>query len=384
MSPSRESTTKLRFAARLVAVNLGLLAVGVSALELSFGRWFEPDPLVLLDIKRSYVRRYDVSHLYRAPEAITNVRGRYGFRGAYPNPGAIDVLTIGGSTTEQKYVTEGSTWQDVIRRRFQAEGLDVSVVNAGQSGQSTHGHLKCFEWWFPSVPGLEMRYTLLYVGINDLYVEPEGDYDVLREPHEFKHVLEGRSALYRAWRLVRGTYRARFVAKVGHRPLDFTQVDWVDRPRLGDHAEVIREVLAAYEKRLGLLLARIKQWPSTPVCVTQQTRFYRRNGGSIEGAEYGGSFAGREINGVDLYHLLSLLNEKTIEVCRGSGAPAIDLASELELDDADFYDYVHNTPSGTRKIGRYLHAKLRPLFASEAVGAEPAAPPFADGGAVRD
>jgi hypothetical protein len=30
--------------------------------------------------------------------------------------------------------------------------------------------------------------------------------------------------------------------------------------------------------------------------------------------------------------------------------------------DADFYDFVHNTPQGARKLGEYLAARLLPLL----------------------
>jgi hypothetical protein len=41
---------------------------------------------------------------------------------------------------------------------------------------------------------------------------------------------------------------------------------------------------------------------------------------------------------------------------------AIDLANEISWEDDDFYDFEHNTPQGTGKIGRYLHQHLEPLF----------------------
>lgn len=49
--------------------------------------------------------------------AATKIPGlRYGFRGSYPSPGAIDMVTVGGSTTDQRFVTEGKTWQDVLTK----------------------------------------------------------------------------------------------------------------------------------------------------------------------------------------------------------------------------------------------------------------------------
>jgi hypothetical protein len=36
----------------------------------------------------------------------------------------------------------------------------------------------------------------------------------------------------------------------------------------------------------------------------------------------------------------------------------VDLANELKFVPDDFYDLVHNTPQGARKIGLFLSAKL--------------------------
>ena len=65
---------------------------------------------------------------------------------------------------------------------------------------------------------------------------------------------------------------------------------------------------------------------------------------------------------MDYFQLMELIHQSTLRVCKEEGGIPIDLARGVKWDDADFYDFVHNTPAGAKKIGTYLYEKLRPLF----------------------
>ena len=66
------------------------------------------------------------------------------------------------------------------------------------------------------------------------------------------------------------------------------------------------------------------------------------------------------INGVDYYHLRRAQDEGMMSLCRSVGAPVIDLASEKWNND-DFYDLMHNTPVGAKKIGQRIAATMKAL-----------------------
>jgi hypothetical protein len=57
---------------------------------------------------------------------------------------------------------------------------------------------------------------------------------------------------------------------------------------------------------------------------------------------------------------LRLVNEATKEICTRSAPTCrfIDLASEISFKDDEFYDNVHTTPAGARRIGNYFAEKL--------------------------
>jgi len=330
--------------AALVVVNLLVLLVGLAGLELIFGHWFRPDPMAELRVLRNYEARYDASQLYPAQDLVHYKRDAYGLRGTYPGLGEIDVLTLGGSTTDQKFITEGQTWQDVMARE---SGL--KVVNAGVDGQSSYGHVRAFQSWFPHLPGLKVRYFLFYVGYNDLFVEPGWNTDRLRGD-SWAEQLRSRSALVQLFNTLSGWARAR-QTQIGHGACRLEPKDCDREPLLKDHKRLFAQRLEAYRANLEQLVASSRQLGATPVFVTQTCRWYKVQDGKLIGNRETLHIDGHTLNGIDVYYLLDALNDVARSV---KGAVVLDVAREVEFTDEDFYDLAHNTPPGAEKLGRFL------------------------------
>jgi hypothetical protein len=354
------STRVARTVVRVLAVNVAILAVGVVVLEVAFGNWLSPNRMNRLNIPREFTRLVDVSPLYASSDRwVRYTRDAHGFRGAYPSVDHIDIVTIGGSATDQRYIADGQTWQDVLARTFQEHGQRISVVNAGVDGQSTYGHIKDFEWWFPTIPNFKTRFFLFYIGLNDVHKDDGYAADrLLKASSPVKAVLEQNSALYQLYRTLDGMYQAAVVAKLRHGQIRFAEAQWTSTPHLHDHEALLRDRLTAYRGRLRTLGQKVAQAGSGLICVTQPSHTYKRVDGTIVGIEPLGFFDGKPINGVDHYRMIQLFHRVTLETCREMGGRSIDLANALDWDDADFYDYAHNTPSGADKIGRYLYTQL--------------------------
>jgi hypothetical protein len=343
---------------RILAVNALLLLIGLVVVELLFGSWIRDNRIQHLNliIDQSYL--HDVSSLYDNGGSLVEYRrDRYALRGGYENPDQIDILTVGGSTTDQKYVSDGHTWQDRLRDHFAAAGHNISVVNAGVDGHSTVGHLRSFDWWFPGIPNLSPRYVLFYVGINDVHVESQSKYDALENQEESTSTMDAireRSGLYYGYRTLRAMFRAE-QRKVGHRRVDFEHVVWVDAPMRQEHAARSTARRRAYAKRLTRLTERTRSLGAEPIFVTQLLVSAREVDGKMVG------IAGKNANGLDVYLITQLFNQTTMHTCRALQAICIDLATDLrpDLTDSDFYDFSHTTPSGAAKIGAYLYRSLR-------------------------
>ncbi|MDA0998205.1 MAG: hypothetical protein O2944_08370, partial [Proteobacteria bacterium] len=242
---------RLKRTVRLAAINAGVLAIGLLAAELIFGGWIGENRGTLV-IPRDFSRRFDVSGLYRRDQPLIEFhRDKYGLRGDYRDPSRIGILTVGGSTTNEIFISEGETWSDRLAAEFTAAGTPISVVNAGVDGQSTVGIQKNFELWFPTVLAMHADYVLAYVGINEHAVMESGYLNkqdhLLAQRRVFKQYLMNNSALYTLYRNIRGMIAARR-AKLIHVQRSYDGTQWIAADPQPD--------VAAYEAANADKLAR--------------------------------------------------------------------------------------------------------------------------------
>jgi len=364
---------KFKSLGKVIVVNAGLLLVGIIIIEAIFGSWLKPTNLNQLNITRNARVVFRLNGLYewQSPE-ISYVLDKNGLRGSFGDPSEIGVLTVGGSTTGQGYISDGYTWQDVVQQSFARNGRKVVFANAGLDGHSTYGHIKNFDLWYPKIEGLRPRHILYYVGINDFFRDQGSRWDDLSREHkdsisELILELKERSAVYYLLRVVNGVFLSRYVYKISHRKIDFGKVRWTPTPLLKDHDKVVESMVRPYRRRLHKLIDRTVAFGATPIFVTQPMRKYKKVGDRVVGARQVATLrldGGRKrvgFNGLDYFHMMNVLNGVTLKVCRERKAICIPLAEDLAFswEDSDFYDFWHMTPKGARKVGEYLYRQLR-------------------------
>ena len=289
-------------------------------------------------------------------------RDKLGFRGKYNNLSNIDIITIGGSTTNQLYIDDSETWQSHMQRLFAKSGRHVTIVNAAVDGQSTRGHIAIFNRWFRQIPEMNARYILGYVGINDIALKFAENFDKMesRDPlRRIRHFIINNSAIYNLFRTVRGHIRAHS-AKVIHGTKQPKIKNWKKIHLLSNSVTPPVEYssrLIAYKKRLGELIDKIENFGATPIIVTQHTNMYMIKGAYVY-------FPKNPPEHFELlnYSIMRAFNNVSMEVCRKRKAICLDLARDLIFGPEDFYDLVHNNPRGTRKIAQYLYTHLESLF----------------------
>ena len=136
-----------RLAKNLLALALGL-AVAALAAELCL-RVYYPFPFrvknsgLVLPIHAHYTIATHVNA--KLDPVVTHTKNSLGFRGPEP-PGAgtpaLRIITVGGSTTECFYISDGKTWPDLLLQHARATlGPQVWLNNAGLDGHSTRGHI---------------------------------------------------------------------------------------------------------------------------------------------------------------------------------------------------------------------------------------------------
>lgn len=359
-SPRR---SRLATAAAVVAVNLLLLAVFLVGLELVFGTWIRP--MRLSDLRRFSIPidvrfEFDPTVLYegapRNPSLYT--RDAWGLRGqGYASLEQVDLVTVGGSTTDQKFLDDTATWQAVAERALHGHARAMSIANAGVDGQSTTGHLFDFQYWFPLLQGLRPKAVLFYVGINDvLRREDRGQYDGSLDAASWRV----RSATFQVLRLVRGNLQARN-AGVTHGRMapvtdaDFTSAGTLDPAERNDLTQRLRDEFVGH---LSQLEAATRKLGAVPMFMTQTAFAWNANRGPARGLKSVLRAHGRAMNYADVAEIHQALNAALLTHCERQHTLCFDAANDLAFDVADYYDYLHNTPKGAAKIGRYLAQRL--------------------------
>ena len=339
--------------------NILFLILGIALIEVIWKFRYSDDIRFSVNVLADTHYRHNVS-LYRSSiNPVLYNRDKNGFRGEYDQPEEIDIIAVGGSTTDQKFIDDQKEWCRVMERQLNSSGLALSVVNAGVDGQSSFGHIKNFELWFPQIAALKPKYILFYVGVNDFYKESGFSYDDLAGNRSLKGLIK-KSFSYYLFRLVKGMILAN-IHGVDHQKIDFNSVTTTTEPLIDQikYQPLMSARLQAYSMRLKVLAEKTTAMGATPIFVTQRRMAYWLENGQLVGIAYTDFYDGVEYNSVDLYYMNRLLNQTTLAACHAEKVLCIDLASELLFDHSDFYDYLHNTPAGAEKIGNFLADKIK-------------------------
>ncbi len=337
-----------------IGVVLGLLVVA----ELIFGSWLSEESLGSLAIKRDIHDLHDVSELYPHDEPVEFIRDRHGLRGAYGAPSDVTILAIGGSTTNERWVSEDKTWTHRLGRKLAEAGTPHVIANAGHDGHSSVAHIRSLEDWFPKVPGLAPKYMLVYVGINDVGVSP----DAIRQEdplayadlsRRIRKFITNNSALVRLVTTIRGHIAARRLRVVHESGVDWTAKTWIGTPETVALPEGHAARLAAFSERLAILNKRIRNFGSTPIYVSQ----IRCGARLVDGER----LLVEDPSEVHAHLELMAFGDAMLRFCEAEGEMCVPLHREFAFEPGDCYDYVHTTDVGAAALSDYFFERLKGL-----------------------
>lgn len=362
----RRSRSRRRGAAKIAGANAaGLLAILVAA-ELVFGNWIFGPEFGFLNIRHGERHRLDVSEFIPGGGIITYTRDEYGLRGDYGgDPKNIDILVIGGSTTNERFIDDADIWTARLQENFERAGAPVKIANGGIDGQSSRGHIKAFELWFPGIPGLKPKFVLAYMGINDTAVAGAADpkFDDMKSPEllrRVRHYVMNHSVLYNQFRQIRGIFKARD-AKLMHGGNSFKSGVWTPVNDFTDLAKLKTEQaarLGGYRRRLETLAGAIRAFGAEPIFVTQPVGEFKIAQGRLLKLMQPSDLAKDSRVSDGLLKTMNLFNGVTLAACAKLKARCADLARRIQFKDGDFYDALHTTPAGSKRIADFLFGTL--------------------------
>ena len=148
---------------KIITINLIILFFGLIFIELFFGSWFKENNFSNLLIHKKQTNLID-NFPYPSNNLGLFTKDNNGFRANKYKLDEIEILIIGGSTTEERDVDDNLIWTKIFEKNIFA---NKKTLNAGIGGQTSYGHKKMYDMWFSKLPQLKPKYIIIYLGIND-------------------------------------------------------------------------------------------------------------------------------------------------------------------------------------------------------------------------
>jgi hypothetical protein len=303
--------------------------------------------------------KIDPNDFYESKNKISYKRNKFGLRDNCKNAKNIAMVTVGGSTTDQRYIDFEKTFQKRLQDFFKSINIDICISNAGVDGHTSFGNLKTIQDWFPLIPDFNPRYFILYTGINDA---------VLIEHNEKQDSKKSDFITSIKFKLISNSYVYFLYNK-------FKNIIQVNNDTYGvlTHAKEIKKLYKfdsqivnpifkndlfensiKFKENFTQIINLIIKNGSEPICVTQPTFFVKDGKGITDAIKYKGSY----LNGLDLNLSLDLINNEMKEICKKNNLIFIDISNEGFLE-SDFYDFVHLNNQGNEKIANILFNNLK-------------------------
>jgi lysophospholipase L1-like esterase len=346
------------------------------------------------------------------------VTSSWGIRGPeFGDPAEYRILAIGGSTTQNAYLDQSESWTLQLGTLLndRPAGPATWTGDIGRSGHTAPSHVLQLRYVVPQLPRVDAVVSL--VGVNDLTVALRQGYDYappppLTDPTELEERTREafiqvpgplhrrmtqyqqaevpwfkRLALYQLAREARNRLRARsggtaqgrfgevYETWRAHRAAAEPKLDSLPdlTAALGVYRGYLEEMVGDAD-RFGVRMVFITQpvlWRGD-LAPEEEARLWLGGTGDFQsetGHEYFSAGA--------LRRAMHQYNATMLDVCASSSAECIDLASVLPSDTTIFYDDVHFTEAGSRRVAEVIAAYFaaRPPYgdADSAAGQSPSA-----------
>ncbi len=289
---------------------------------------------------------------YKNKKEVIYSRDKYGFRGRFKDLDKIDILTVGGSTTDERFLKLGDTWSEKLESKFNHNKNNIDVVNSGIDGQSTYGHIWNFEEWFAKLDNFKPKYSLFYIGVNERLnlMHYDNHYGVEIKMNLFrkiKYLIKKNNGI--TYKLIHLVYKKFFLNNKYIVNSGVSHVKRESNYRLVNKDYTLSKEYEIYLNRnLKKIYEYSKKIGSEPIFITQKTLL-----GKYENQKY------FSVDNVNNYLHERYIAKIIIKFCLLYKVKCIDLNNNLDFLEEDMYDLVHTSPSGSEKIAEHIYFELK-------------------------
>ena len=324
----------------------------------------------------NYEKNFEVSSIENSKNPIKAIYSRdsNGYR-PHRKGGKKTILTIGGSTTDQRFIDNNKTWQAVMEKNS-----DLSVINGGVDGQSSFGHLQAIKKWHSkALKQNKIDGVLFYIGVNDVRligdISSKSIYksfdsnikNIYDNPSYFRKIrnfISRRSYLYKKIKQAKFKFdNYRGVKPVspdgiiitGHNFKNFN-ITFLDDHKISNtrlaseeeskpYRELFRELLITTKNTFKKSKIYIVQQQDPRCLITNQKVFTRTKHVSIDN---------------HCSALASIYNaqDQTIHKLEKHDIKIMKMYTDNPIPDTSFYDDIHTNSKGNIYIGKYILNKL--------------------------
>ncbi len=349
---------------KLLTINSLVFFSFIFGIELFLGNWLRgafmaSENVQIPNLLKDIEIKYDVRWIYSStkPLVVKYNRDKNGYRSKYETNEKKIILTIGGSTTDERFVTEGETWQDNLDKEFPK----YDFINGGVDGQSSFGHVQSIRFWHSKALESEnVEAVLFYVGINDRHLL-ENNLNMFDTPQfkkdYVKNLLMDNSFFFKK------TYSLKqkldFLFDLNRKNYDLLSTynsrkkDFLKKGIIYELDEEFDFSKYLFYKKIfkSLIFDTRKYFPKSKILLIQQQipgcNFISEKVVSDRHPSKNSNYC------IDLLKVYQIQNEiiKDLEIDNFEVFP---MYLKSVLEDGDIYDYIHTNKKGSKKFSNYL------------------------------
>lgn len=323
--------------------------------EIIFGYWFKENNFgIYMRSERNKKELVKATHNNKEYNFFYE-RNFYAFRGKDFEPSIAKIVFTGGSTANQRFTPKEKTIVGILNKKFKEEKFKLTIYNAATDGKTTRGYINDFLYWFPKLPNFKPKFFIFYSGINDRRIGLK-NYDIESNKYDFKFAtgrinrirdyIKNNSIILEKVKKIENKYFPKLVDVYAVTKEDlynnFLYINYAaakNKHLNVDLNESEKKLLKIFKDRLSNLKLIIKENKFVPIFITQ--------------IKYDGL---SEKN-------LFLVNQELKKFCNINNFYLIPLDELVEnMNVNDFYDEIHTSISGSKKIAEVIYPNLRKIF----------------------
>jgi len=330
---------------RLIYYNFLVFIVAIVLLEIFFGYWFKDENFGIYMRKERKINWQTTSNFNKKDYVFFYKRNYWGFRGEEFDPKDVKIIFEGGSTGNQRFTPEKLTIVGLINQKLKASSFDINIFNASTDGKSLNGYINDFNFWFSKIPNFKPEYVIFYIGINDRdIVDPFADYKISRDKFDqIKDYVKNNSIFVDKFKFFKNRYFPRNTSAYDfNNSTLYENFDYVDYKKATSlHRNLNQKDLefkSMFQNKLVKLKSIIETKDFKPIFITQL-----------------------KFDGLKDKKLFLVNNELKL-FAEMNGYFLIPLDEILKMQVDDFYDTVHTTPQGSKRIADTIYPLLLNFF----------------------